>query len=64
VKDYAHEIVHKESGRVIGEYKNYEEAYAAYEKLGASNMSDHAIGLVEVYDKRTHTFVPKKGESK
>jgi hypothetical protein len=64
MNDYAHEITHKESGRVIGEYKNYAEAYAAYEKLGTGNMSDHAIGLAMVYDKDARTYVPKKGESK
>ena len=63
-EDYPHEITHKESGRVVGEYKNYAEAYAAYEKLGTGNngMSDHAIGMVMVYDKDARTYVPKKGE--
>jgi hypothetical protein len=40
-----HEIVHKESGRIIGTYLNYAEAYKAYEQLGWE-MTDHAIGLV------------------
>ena len=66
MKDWAHEIVHKESGRIVGEYKNYAEAYAAYEKLGTGNdgMSDHSIGGIMVYDKDARMFVPKKGESK
>jgi len=44
-----YEIIHKETGRVIGSYANYAEAYKAYEKLGTGNegMTDHAIGLVE-----------------
>ena len=64
MKDYPHEIVHKETGRTIGEYKNYAEAYAAYEKLGTGNdgMSSHAIGVVEVYDKIARTYVPKKNQ--
>ena len=43
-----HEIIHKETGKVIGTYASYAEAYAAYEKLGTGNdgMSDHAIGEV------------------
>lgn len=66
MNDYPHEIVHKESGRTVGEYKNYAEAYAAYEKLGTGNdgMADHAIGVVMVYDTQARTYVPKKGESK
>jgi hypothetical protein len=40
-----HEIVNKETGKVIGTYPSYEEAYKAYEKLGWE-MTDHAIGLV------------------
>ena len=66
MKDWAHEIVHKESGRIVGEYRNYAEAYAAYEKLGTGNdgMSDHAIGVIMVYDKEARTYVPKPGESK
>ena len=41
-----HEIVHKESGRIIGTYPNWEKAYEAYNQLGTGNdgMSDHAIG--------------------
>jgi hypothetical protein len=48
IEHQPHMIVHKETGRVIGTYANYAEAYAAYEKLGTGNdgMSDHAIGLV------------------
>lgn len=44
----AYEIIHKETGRVIGTYPTYEQAYAAYEKLGTGNdgMTDHAIGEV------------------
>jgi hypothetical protein len=63
IEDCHHYIVHKDSDKVIGEYKNQAEAYAAYEKLGY-HMSDHAIGVVEVYDKEKRTYVPKKGESK
>lgn len=60
-EDYPHEIVHKETGRTIGEYKNYAQACAAYEKLGTGNdgMSDHAIGMVMVYDKAVRAYVPK-----
>lgn len=65
-EDYPHEIVHIETNRTIGEYKNYAQAYAAYEKLGTGNdgMSDHAIGVIMVYDKDARMFVPKKGEGK
>ena len=47
-EDKPHEIVHMDSGRVIGTYANYAEACAAYDKLGTGNdgMSDHAIGVV------------------
>jgi hypothetical protein len=47
-EDKPHYIVHKETDKIIGTYKNYAEAYAAYEKLGTGNdgMTDHAIGLV------------------
>ena len=38
-----HEIIHKETGRVVGTYASYEEAMAAYEKLGWE-MTDPAIG--------------------
>ena len=64
MKDWAHEIVHKESGRIVGEYKNYAEAYAAYEKLGTGNdgMSDHSIGIIMVYDKDARMFVPKSNQ--
>jgi hypothetical protein len=64
MKDWAHEIVHKESGRIVGEYKNYAEAYAAYERLGTGNdgMSDHSIGIVMVYDKDARMFVPKTNQ--
>jgi len=43
-----HEIINKETGKVIGTYATYAQAYAAYEKLGTGNdgMTDHAIGLV------------------
>lgn len=60
--DCPHEIVHKETGRIVGEYKNYAEAYAAYEKLGTGNMSDHAIGVIMVYDKEARTYVPKRNQ--
>ena len=64
MRDWAHEIVHKESGRIVGEYKNYAEAYAAYEKLGTGNdgMSDHSIGIIMVYDKDARMFVPKTNQ--
>jgi hypothetical protein len=41
-----HEIVHKESGRIIGTYPTWDKAYEAYNQLGTGNdgMSDHAIG--------------------
>ena len=64
IEDCYHYIVNKETNRTIGEYKNYAEAYAAYEKLGTGNdgMSSHAIGVVEVYDKIARTYVPKKNQ--
>ena len=40
-----HEIIHKETGQIVGTYATYEAAYAAYEKLGWE-MTDHAIGPV------------------
>ena len=40
-----HEIIHKETGKIVGTYANYADAYKAYEKLGWE-MTDHAIGLV------------------
>ena len=52
-----HEIIHKETGRVVGTYATYEAAYAAYEKL---SMTDHAIGPVMVYDETARTYVPKE----
>jgi hypothetical protein len=52
-----HEIVHKETGQVVGTYATYEAAYAAYEKL---SMTDHAIGPVMVYDKTARIYVPKE----
>jgi len=66
IEDCYHYIVNKETNRTIGEYKNYAEAYAAYEKLGTGNdgMTDHAIAPIMVYDKTTRTYVPKPGESK
>jgi len=47
-EDKPHYIIHKETGKIIGTYKNYAQAYDAYEKLGTGNdgMTDHAIGLV------------------
>jgi hypothetical protein len=65
-EDYPHEIVHIETNRTIGEYDNYAQAYAAYEKLGTGNdgMTDHAIAPIMVYDKTTRTYVPKPGKSK
>ena len=46
VEDEPHEIVHKETGKVVSTHKNKKDAYSAYEKLGSGNdgMSDHAIG--------------------
>ena len=56
-----YEIVHKETGRTIGTYKTYAEAYSAYEKLGTGNegMSDHAIGQLMQYDKNARAYVPQ-----
>jgi hypothetical protein len=54
-----HEIIHKETDRVVGTYASYEEAMAAYEKLGWE-MTDHAIGPVMVYDKTARTYVQKE----
>ena len=42
-----YEIVNKETGKVIGTYPTFEEAYNAYEKLGWE-MTDYAIGLKNV----------------
>ena len=39
-----HFIVHKDTGKIIGTYASYEEAYIEYEKLGWE-MTDYAIGL-------------------
>lgn len=41
-----YEIIEKETGQVISTHATYDEAYAAYEKLGTGNggMTDHAIG--------------------
>jgi hypothetical protein len=57
-----HEIIHKETGQVVGTYATYEAAYAAYEKLGTGNdgMTDHAIGPVMVYDETSRTYVQKE----
>jgi hypothetical protein len=65
-EDYPHELVHIKTNRTIGEYENYAQAYAAYEKLGTGNdgMTDHAIAVIMVYDKAARTYVPKPGESK
>jgi len=52
-----HEIIHKETGRVVGTYATYEAAYVAYEKL---SMTDHAIGPVMVYDETKRTYVSKE----
>lgn len=41
-----HEIVHKESGRVIGTFPSWEKAYEAYTQLGYE-QTDHAIGQVD-----------------
>jgi hypothetical protein len=38
-----HEIVHKESGRIIGTYPTWDKAYEAYGQLGYE-QTDHAIG--------------------
>jgi hypothetical protein len=63
-EDYPHEIVHIETNRTIGEYKNYAQAYAAYERLGTGNdgMTDHAIAPIMVYDKTTRAYVPKTNQ--
>jgi hypothetical protein len=63
-EDCPHEIVHIETNRTIGEYENYAQAYAAYEKLGTGNdgMTDHAIAVIMVYDKETRTYIPKNQE--
>ena len=63
-EDCPHEIVHIETNKTIGEYKNYKEAYAAYEKLGTGNdgMTDHAIAVIMVYDKESRTYVPKQNQ--
>jgi hypothetical protein len=57
-----HEIINKETGKIISTHATYEDAIKAYEKLGTGNggMSDHAIGEVLVYDKTTRTYVPKE----
>jgi hypothetical protein len=54
-----HEIIHKETGQVVGTYATYEAAYAAYKKLGWE-MTEHAIGPVMVYDKTARTYVQKE----
>jgi len=41
-----HEIVHKESGRIIGTYPTWDKAYEAYNQLGYE-QTDHAIGEVD-----------------
>jgi hypothetical protein len=48
VEDEPHEIVHKETGKVVSTHKNHKDAYAAYEKLGRGpeGMTDHAIGHI------------------
>lgn len=63
-EDYPHEIVHIETNRTIGEYDNYAQAYAAYEKLGTGNngMTDHAIAPIMVYDKAARAYVPKTNQ--
>jgi predicted amidohydrolase YtcJ len=38
-----YEIIEKETGKTISTHATYEEAFAAYEKLGWA-MVDHAIG--------------------
>ena len=42
----SYEIINKETGETIGTYATYEDAFAAYEKLGTGSggMTDHAIG--------------------
>jgi len=44
-EDKPHQIVNKDTGRVVGTYATYADACAAYDKLGTGNdgMSDHAI---------------------
>ena len=41
-----HEIVHKESGRIIGTYPTWDKAFEAYTQLGYE-QTDHAIGEVD-----------------
>jgi hypothetical protein len=41
-----YEIIEKETGKVISTHATYDEAFAAYEKLGWA-MTDHAIGEKE-----------------
>jgi hypothetical protein len=45
IENLPHEIVHKETGRTVGVYADYAQAYAAYQELGWE-MTDNAIGLV------------------
>ena len=54
-----HEIIHKETGRVVGTYATYEDACIAYDELGWE-MTDYAIGPVMVYDETKRTYVPKE----
>ena len=48
VEDEPHEIIHKETGKVVSTHKNHKDAYSAYEKLGRGpeGMTDHAIGHI------------------
>ena len=41
-----HEIVHKDSGKIIGTFPSWEKAYEAYTQLGYE-QTDHAIGQVD-----------------
>jgi hypothetical protein len=41
-----HEIVHKDSGKIIGTFPSWEKAYEAYNQLGYE-QTDHAIGQVD-----------------
>lgn len=41
-----HEIVHKDSGKIIGTFPSWEKAYEAYTQLGYEQI-DHAIGQVD-----------------
>jgi hypothetical protein len=43
-EDEPHEIVHKDTGKIVSTHKNFKDAYSAYQDL--SKASDHAIGHI------------------